>query len=903
MEAGRQCGGRPTRQRHLAMADHLRDDRRTRDGVTGSNVALLVAKFNENEESKHKVSGTSATPHTECHRGKRDVGSPAVTRLVGMFNKLSLTTSISSNRAICSRSTTGVRSGVKTYQKQLSKDPIKNFPSNSDSQRFEKTDRYTWNPSSKTAGRLTSVTSWHKQTGTNQTKGFSGNNVKNTDKQLTEAGQPVAKAKASSQFLAKTIGLRVESERMKNKQNQPVKKTAMQFVEETERQHVEETAEQPATSSAGQNVTNSGRQLVSQLVEKIASQPEKNTTAKLVKNATSKPAENDTVSQPVKHTTTKPAKNLASRPVENTTSNPVRLPMLSIVIDFWVKLYHHFAKLFMSWMVNSNHPFHLSHRWVAAAVRSTEKALFWLPAEPLWHSLQTSHVAAAGECPTCSPLSRLSVQHYNQSGSSAEGLDDLDEVNDRQSTSDIDMMMELGPCRVIDAGSQGDQPASADPVQAGCEESSPLLLAVPSERPGFVVLLVEPTAECDHKDRRQFSAEAVRQLVQDWCGARHSPDDIIVTSGPAVNVSRPGQEDGGIDWVPCLRMLVWPSEEFRSRQRVTDFPPAEVRQDIYRFGVHLVPTGHSDSPDGLMEFRVSFSRAELVTCWHLFPAVRVAVLGLKYVKYIETYRKKMQDIPTTRRLKSYHIKTAAFWLSQDTPREHWTDPIRAMHTILDKLEEAFKKRKLPCFFWAEVNLLAESSEEDCAAIVRQILAMRKNILQHLLSWYSITFDLQWWMENDNELLLEIGQGLSLRNKQRHTENAHSLSENQQPSSESQQPSSESQQPSSDWQQPSSDSQQPSSESQQPSSESQQPSSDSQQPSSVPTFSSHPQRVCSRPQRVSSRPQRVSSHSQTGSSRPQTVSSRPQRVRSHRHTDKKDSLVIACYEFSWHGALL
>ena len=548
---------------------------------------------------------------------------------------------------------------------------------------------------------------------------------------------------------------------------------------------MEETAGQPVRNAAGH---------VSQLVEKIASQPVKNATSEAVESTARKPGNDNAVSQPVSFMT--------SKPVENLTSKPLREPMSNIVIDFWVKLFGSFAQLFLSWMLNSNHPFHLSHRWVAAAVRSTEKALFWLPAEPLWRSLQASHVAAAGECPTCSPLGRLSVLHYNQSGSSAEGLDDLDDVSDRQCTSDIDMMMELGPCRVIEAGSQDDQPASADPVQAGCGESPPLLLAVPSEKPGFVVLLVEPTAECDHKDRRQFSAEAVRQLVQDWCGARHSPDDIIVTSGPAVNVSRPGQEDGGIDWVPCLRMLVWPSEEFRSRQRVTDFPPADVREDIYRFGVHLVPTGHLGSPNELIEFRMSFSRAELVTCWHLFPTVRVAVLGLKYVRYIETYRKKMQDIPTTRQLKSYHIKTAAFWLSQDTPKEHWTDPIQAMHMILNKLEEAFTKRTLPCFFWAEVDLLAGISEDDCAAVRRQVMAMRKNILQHLLSWYSIAFDLQWWLENDNVSLLEVSQSLSPKNEQRSTENAHSLSTSLQPSTDSRQlQSSDSQQPSSDSQQP------------------------------------------------------------------------------------------------------
>ena len=58
-------------------------------------------------------------------------------------------------------------------------------------------------------------------------------------------------------------------------------------------------------------------------------------------------------------------------------------------------------------------------------------------------------------------------------------------------------------------------------------------------------------------------------------------------------------------------------------------------------------------------------------------------------------------------MKSYHIKTAALWLCQDTPREEWKDPINAMHMILDELEEAATDGTLYCFFWTKINLLAE----------------------------------------------------------------------------------------------------------------------------------------------------------------------------------------------------
>ena len=628
------------------------------------------------------------------------------------------------------------------------------------------------------------------------------------------------------------------------------------------------------------------------------SQPVENSTIQHEENAASLPGEND-ASQFVESETSTSMNKTASQKTGSPVSQTVRQPVSSLVLDYGIKRLGPVAERGINWALDSNHPFALCFRPLGVAWRSLRNVLFWLPAEPLWRSLQTSHVAAAGECPTCSPLGRLSVLHYNQSGSSIEGLDDLDGDPKRECSSDIDIMIELGPCRWIEPEGPGNQPVSTDPVPDG--RAPPLLMAMPSENPGFVLLFVEPTAECDHEERRQFSAAAVRQLVQDWCTARHSPDVIIETPGPAVNVSRKGATNGGTDWVACLRMPVWPGEEeFRSRQRVTDFPPAEAREDIVRFGVHLVPTGHPDSGNELIEFRLSFSRAELVAGWHLFSTVRVAVKGLKNVRNVmKKRRKKTTDTQIGKQLKSYHIKTAALWLCQDTPREQWTSPIKAMHMILDKLEEAVKTRTLLCFFWTEINLLAGFSEEDFQAMGRQIVKIRKSMLLHLVSWFSTVFDVESWLKNDMSELLQMAP----ENRQRQTESIqkptrsaeplsrrqHSFSGsqrlssvNQQPSTESLQPSSASQQPSSESQQPSSESQQPPSESQQPSSESQQPSSESQQPSS------ESQQPSSESQQPSSESQQPSSESQQPSSESQQPSSESQKPSSESHQPSSES---------------
>ena len=170
--------------------------------------------------------------------------------------------------------------------------------------------------------------------------------------------------------------------------------------------------------------------------------------------------------------------------------------------------------------------------------------------------------------------------------------------------------------------------AEPDTISPHC---GPQLWAKPTSRPGFVTLHWVRTTQCSHEaPLPALSADSVRKLMEQHCRVTCAGE--ITTSGPAVNV-KSDDMDGGFDYVPCLRGPWWPAEDvFLCRHRETDFPPAAARRDICQFGVHLVPTGRPGSDTEQSEWRVSFSRAEVVAAQHLSTRQHATVKAVKGMK-------------------------------------------------------------------------------------------------------------------------------------------------------------------------------------------------------------------------------------------------------------------------------
>ena len=339
----------------------------------------------------------------------------------------------------------------------------------------------------------------------------------------------------------------------------------------------------------------------------------------------------------------------------------------------------------------------------------------------------------------CSPLGRLVRRNAVISGSMAERLATPGRPPKYQTSSDADVMIELGPVHWTFPGTEETSPVqdisarltTANTAEHGGQDSDPTprLVIEETENPGFVLVLQERRDDCPHQERRPFKAEDVtqyfsdRQLVTKVNGITQRS-----TNGPACSFVKQTNEVGGIsdnDDVACLHVPVWwLSDEFFTRHRRNNWPPKAMLDDIRRYGLHLVPVGAPGSCTEELQWRLSCSRAEVLIASHLTDLQRCAVIAFKICKTALGKDGKV--------IKSYFIKTALFWLCEQTQTEEWKSVTQVVLKLLDYLDEAVSKGNLPCYFWSRINLLRFVSGADREAMKKALETIRQHY-QRLLA--------------------------------------------------------------------------------------------------------------------------------------------------------------------------
>ena len=361
-------------------------------------------------------------------------------------------------------------------------------------------------------------------------------------------------------------------------------------------------------------------------------------------------------------------------------------------------------------------------------------------AQPLLDWLQ----AGFAEC-HCSPFGRLRMLNLTGSGSLAEKLTGMQDGPTLQATSDSDLMIELGPVHWVMAcpgqpttvqdQSRLNTDTNSGPGTAGApndDSSAPRLLIAETANPGFVRVLQERSENCPHEELLPFKSEKVRQLI-DALYRITSPERQQSTAGPSTaNVVSESEPDVlspsrilEHDHLACLYVPGWwPSDEFFKRPRKNDWPPKAMRDDIRQFGVHLVPTGAKGSPTEDSEWRLSFSRSELVVTSDLTEVQANSLVAFKTCKTSMGQEGKV--------IKSYFAKTALLWLRQELPVDVWTGAVEGAERIINFLEKAIKAGRLPAFFCADINLLQMTNRNERKAMLRALGNMKKHMAQLLL---------------------------------------------------------------------------------------------------------------------------------------------------------------------------
>ncbi|KAF0308247.1 Protein mab-21 [Amphibalanus amphitrite] len=315
----------------------------------------------------------------------------------------------------------------------------------------------------------------------------------------------------------------------------------------------------------------------------------------------------------------------------------------------------------------------------------------------------------------CASLDDIKVEHIYLSGSVREGthVRVWSEVG-----SDVDAMFHLDCTTVLDTPSEEGKAAAGRQASPGsCE-----LRVETTSNLGYVRLKHPRRESCHHQEELTFGADYAVSLL-DGYRARLDATGESRREGPALNtqVSDFIQHTKSTDLVPCLTATgVWPGAAFVSRARRSGQPSPELVLQLSQLPIFLVPVGFPGSPTQRDEWRVSFSKHEYILLRSMLESQRACLTLLKTCKAILGLHG----------LKSYHLKTALMWLCETRPRSLWSreGTQQSVMEIIKYLEDAIRRRSMPCYFWPDMNILATRSDAELSEISDDMHQLKVHLL-------------------------------------------------------------------------------------------------------------------------------------------------------------------------------
>ena len=194
-----------------------------------------------------------------------------------------------------------------------------------------------------------------------------------------------------------------------------------------------------------------------------------------------------------------------------------------------------------------------------------------------------------------------------------------------------------------------------------------------------------------------------------------------------------------IDIVLCVRIIGWPpvARSWISRERKYAWPSNAIVSEVQRKGCDLVHVSHRDYKHNLLQWRYSFSRAEVTLIRSWTPIQQIIYHLLRYVAKRTIIREWKDDDKV---ICTYNLKTLMFWACERKSPAWWESNcvLDLCSKLLDTLMKWIKKRSCPHYFIPEWNLfdctMKESRCNDTIETLRNIANIR-----HLTEWFRINY--------------------------------------------------------------------------------------------------------------------------------------------------------------------
>ena len=182
-----------------------------------------------------------------------------------------------------------------------------------------------------------------------------------------------------------------------------------------------------------------------------------------------------------------------------------------------------------------------------------------------------------------------------------------------------------------------------------------------------------------------------------------------------------------VDVVYCFHYPLWPqlADGFVHRNRPAGWPPQELVEAIRREGCHFVPVAHPFSSNPSIEWRYSFSSAEL-------KLAKTLSIWQRYVYIVVKMILKMA-FRTNDNFKSYYLKTVFFWCCEKMPRERWSPAYHAncFFAIIDSLTMCLTKGQLSSYFIEDNNLISHLHESEIQPMIEILIDVRRDPVKHM----------------------------------------------------------------------------------------------------------------------------------------------------------------------------